>query len=152
VRRLREAIWRKGRFLENTKSFTSRELFCLSPYHPRLRRDEAVRRYEKKMTFSLGRENRLRVASSFVLAEYRSRYPPLMAFSKCPRFPIRELHIVPCRLITGYISNPVDRATLGKVCNLFRSYPICGVFEEPPRSSIHKPSFVHPEGDDNLQR
>ena len=83
---------KKDVFLEN--SYTGCDLFCHSSSVPTGRGSSGA---GKGDTIPAGRNIRLCMASFFVLAENPSRCPPLMAF---PNIPIRELHIVPCRLTT----------------------------------------------------
>lgn len=67
-----------------------------------------------------------------------------MAF---PNIPIRELHIVPCRLTAEYISDPADQTTLEKSMQFvfLHSDPILWSLEETLQSRVSQA-----EGEDNL--
>jgi hypothetical protein len=104
----------------------------------RPRRDEAVRQRVKAMPIpQVGKIGSV-WQRSFVLADYRSRCPSLMAF---PNIPIRELHIVPCRLTAGYVSDPADQTTLEQSMQFDFLYcgPILWSLEETPQSRTPKP-------------
>jgi hypothetical protein len=64
-----------------------------------------------------------------------------------PNIPIRELHIVPCRLTAEYIGDPVDHKTLEKSMQFvfLHSGPILWSMEETPQSRISQA-----EGENNL--